>query len=278
MKKIILNVFVAPFVAVLLASCGGEGSSQNTISSNDVSYPSGPNLGGYAATTKSECGLITSTACLQNYYESLFCQLDQGGVWTSSECQGNVAYIASLEETDHFDLNKKPIQNNGLGITGFDFVPVNYSTTVALPTGPQTFQVSGGLAMPVGIDKSKVKGVVTYFHGTQLDNQDVGSMLGSNTLLAISTFVTQGYIVAIPDYIGQGVDFQNVHPYVIYPKATAKTAIDMLGGVKKTLTNRYGYSETDQIKLFSVGYSEGGAYSLWFNSYINETPQALDPL
>ena len=36
---------------------------------------------------------------------------------------------------------------------------------VPLPTGNQTFKVSGGIAMPQ-IDKSKIKGVLVYFHGT----------------------------------------------------------------------------------------------------------------
>jgi hypothetical protein len=90
-------------------------------------------------------------SCLQSTYETLFCQLDPTKYpnldLNSPQCQANIAYIAGQADTDYFDLNKKPILNNKLGITGVKFSALNYSTTVPLPNGMQTFQVSGGLAM-----------------------------------------------------------------------------------------------------------------------------------
>ena len=291
-----LSLFLVALSAVfIVAACGGEGgissttsannsvsatpvaAAVDTIGNNNSGYPAGPNLGGYYPSAAPTCGSSPTVECLERVYESNFCQLDQGGSLTSAQCQANIAYIASQPQTGNFDLNKKPIQNNTLGVTGVNFSSLNYSTSVTLPNGDQTFTVSGGLAMPTGIEKSKIKGVITYFHGTQLDNQDVGSnILSANTLLALSVFTSQGYIVVLPDYIGQGVNYGDVHPYVIYPQVTAKTAIDMLNTVKPRIQSQYGYVATDKLKLFSIGYSEGGAYSLWFNTYINDNPKVLD--
>ena len=291
-----MRIYIACLLASALVACGGENSissstpanniasaipvsaAVDTLGNNNSGYPPGPNLGGYYPSTGT-CGSSPTVECLESVYETAFCQLDQGGSLNSAQCQANIAYIASQPETGNFDLNKKPILNNSVGVTGVNFSSINYATTVPLPNGNQTFAVSGGLAMPTGIDKSKIKGVITYFHGTQLDNQDVGSNIQSaNTLLAISIFASQGYIVVMPDYIGQGVNYGDVHPYVVYPKATAQTAIDMLSAVKQAIQNQYGFAATDKLKLFSVGYSEGGAYSLWFNTYINDNPKVLDSL
>lgn len=280
--KILTSTLCIPLI--LLSGCSGGNNSTASASTPEasVNYPTGTNLGGYSSMAPTSCDTSpVSTSCLQAFYEGMFCQLNPATFpnlnLNSPQCQANIAYIAGQADTDYFDLNKKPISNNSLGITGVKFSAINYSTTVPLPNGMQTFQVSGGLAMPEGINKSKLKGVVAFFHGTQLDNRNVGSSLGADTLLALSVFASQGYIVVLPDYIGQGIDYANVHPYVIYPKATAKTAIDMLMAVKQKIQTQYGFGANDNLKLFSVGYSEGGAYSLWLNSYINDNPALLDP-
>ncbi|MBK9609353.1 MAG: hypothetical protein IPO58_24175 [Betaproteobacteria bacterium] len=56
---------------------------------------------------------------------------------------------------------------------------------------------------------------------------------------------------------------------MLYPKATAQTAVDMLTAVKPRIQNHYATTDADRLKLFSTGYSEGGAYSLWFYVYID---------
>lgn len=85
-------------------------------------------------------------------------------------------------------------------------------------------------------------------------------------------------MVVAPDYIGQGVDWQTVHPYVLYPRVSAKTAVDMLAAVKPLIASQFQFAADDPaLDLFSVGYSEGGAYSLWFNSFISSSPSVLDP-
>ena len=230
-----------------------------------------------------EPALEISVAALETNYEIAFgCLCKKLNVTMDTpEVQNLINFIKSQSATGYFDLTRKPILNNPAGVTGVRFEPVLYNTTVELPTGgTQTFSVSGGLLMPLGIDKSKVKGVILYFHGTSFNKSTVGSVYTGHfeTQLVSQVFASQGYIVAIPDYIGQGVDWAHVHPYVLYPKMTSKTGVDMLTAVKSTLAGRYGFAPSDPpLKLFSAGYSEGGANSVWFHSFVSSNPALLDP-
>lgn len=221
-------------------------------------------------------------ATLETDYETKFGSLSSrfGVTLSSPHNVDKINFFKSMSATGYFDLLSRPIANNPVGVTGVTFQPVNYQTTVTLPTGQQTFQVSGGLLMPQGVDKTKIRGIVVYFHGTTFDKSAVGSNYAGCTedQLAAELFASQGYVVIVPDYVGQGVDWQHVHPYVIYPTVTAKTAVDMLAAVKPLITAQYQYGGGDPpMKLFSAGYSEGGAYSLWFNAFISSTPEVLDP-
>ncbi|MEY4504049.1 MAG: hypothetical protein RL154_342, partial [Pseudomonadota bacterium] len=222
--------------------------------------------------------LNITTAELETMYEDHFCQLNakQGITLNTKQCQDNINFIKNQSDTGNFNLNAKPILNNPLGIKSVSFMPINYSTTVPLPSGDKTFNVSGGLIMPNDINKSSIKGVAVYFHGTTFNKSSVGSnWCNPETQLVAAVFASQGYIVVMPDYVGQGVDWQDVHPYVLYPKVSAKTAADMLSSVKSTIQTKYGMSDSDALKLFSFGYSEGGAYSLWFNTYLRDNPSIV---
>lgn len=226
--------------------------------------------------------LTISVADLQTNYETLFCGLSQklGVTLTSPQSIDKINFIKRQPGTGYFDLLAKPIANNRAGVRSVSFQPVTYQTTVPLPSGDQTFQVSGGLLMPLGINKSKLKGVVVYFHGTTFNKQMVGSNYATNpeTQLMAQVFASQGYVVAIPDYVGQGVDWQNVHPYVLYPRVSAKTAVDMLAAVKPLIMAQYGFNGAEPaLKLFSTGYSEGGSYAVWLSNFISATPAVLDP-
>lgn len=220
-----------------------------------------------------------SIAGLEAAYKQSFCQVkDPNNFASNSLCQQNNSFLASQQNTGFFNLNNHPILHNSAGVTGVNFEAVEYDTNVELPTGLTTFHVSGGVLLPQ-VDKSKIKGVVVYFHGTTFDKSMVGSNKNNpETKLAAEIFASQGYIVLIPDYIGQGKDWKNVHPYVLFPKVSVKTALDMLSSEKEKIRQTYGFSEDDQLKLFTAGYSEGGAYSLWFTSYVYDNPAQLDPL
>lgn len=225
--------------------------------------------------------ILLQVADLQTDYETLFGSLSEelGVTLATKEVQDNIDFIKNDEATGGFDLVQQPILNNPLGVEQVAFRAVNYDTTAPLPEGDRSFSVSGGLLMPVGVDKTQLKGVVVYFHGTTFSKSQVGSNFENpETQLCAQIFASQGYAVAIPDYIGQGRDWQTVHPYVLYPRASAQTAVDMLAAVEPILKTQYGLVDGDPaLKLFSAGYSEGGAYSLWFNSYLSEDPARLDP-
>ena len=226
--------------------------------------------------------ILLPVADLETAYETSFCQLNdaRGVTMQSPQCLANIAYIRLQSGTGWFDLAAKPVLNNPVGVTGVLFQPVNYSTKVMLPQGEATFAVSGGLMLPQGISGAKLKGVVTYFHGTTFDKAMVGSNYDGSgeTRLLAEVFASQGYVVVIPDYVGQGADWQNVHPYVLYPQVSAKTAVDMLAAVAPTIRAQYPLDAGAQLKLFSAGYSEGGAYSLWLSIFLNQQPATLDPL
>ena len=303
MNYTLRNLLAALCLSALLVGCGGS-SDDIFVSNTQPSTPSDEERINQAMIDDpaTAIGLIpfdhldplrpappgnqtTTTlpvADLENNYETFFGSLsnDLGVTLQSPENVAKIAFIKSRPETGNFDLDAKPILNNPLGIPSVSFQQVDYSTTVSLPEGDQTFQLSGGLLIPDGIDKSQLKGVIVYFHGTTFRNTLVGSNLDNpETQLCAQVFASQGYVVLIPDYVGQGVDWQSVHPYVLYPTVSAQTAVDMLAAVKPTLRSRFNLTVLDPpLKLFSTGYSEGGAYSLWFNSYLNTDPSKLDSL
>ncbi len=287
MKKLLPIV-----LASMLLGCGGSGSNSSTSETKSQSQRiiDDPALALQIApladlsplkipAPDSNGKILISVADLQSNYDTKFCQLNATVTLQAPQCQADITYISQQSGTGYFDLNQKPIQNNTVGVTGVLFQPITYNTTVPLPAGQQTFSVSGGLIMPQGIGKDKIKGVVTYFHATAFNNSKVGSDYATNgeTQLVSEVFASQGYIVVIPDYVGQGVDWQNVHPYVLYPQVSDKTAVDMLNSVLPKIREQYGLTDSEQLKLFTGGYSEGGAYAVWLASYLQNNPNVLNP-
>ena len=287
MKKIIYTLLPL-FCGISLVACNGGGNTAPTQNNT----PTDTRLSNVNLATKilpletlnqyplvAGESLITAES-LELTYETLFCQLktdesdsSKSILLSNDKCQADIAWIASQAGTANFNLNNQPIKNNPLSITGVTFESITYQT--ALPSGAAV-TVSGGLILPVLTDTTKIKGVIMYFHGTTFDKSTVGSNYESDgeVRAAAAVFATQGYIVVLPDYVGQGVDWADVHPYVLYPKISVQTALDMLVAVKPIIQKTY--SPTAPLKLFSAGYSEGGAYSLWFNSVIQNKPSSLD--
>jgi len=213
-----------------------------------------------------------SVAQLELSYDTVFGSLSQslGVTNATSQVQGDINFIANQTATGNWNLNKAPIANNTVGVAGVSVQAVTYNTTVALPAGGnQTYTVSGGLAMPYGGNFTQPKGVVVFFHGTTTSNAEVPSQYVncSEFQLATEVLASQGYVVVGPDYIGQGIDYATIHPYVLYPKLSAQAAVDLLNAVQPLIAAQYPGIATP--KLFSTGYSEGGAYAVWFNSYVS---------
>jgi hypothetical protein len=305
MRAKLTGISIVTFAIFFLTGCGG-GDGNSTASntpewmacSADSVASSSPvllkqiqashiapihHLNQLSISTADTSGIVTASAAdLQSNYNTKFCQLNStyGVTLQSPECIANIDFIKGQTGTGNFNLSANPIGDNPLGVNGILFKPIRYTTKVSLPDGMQSFNVSGGLILPTGISGNQIKGVVTYFHATALNKCKVGSDYKTNgeTQLVAEVFASQGYVVVIPDYIGQGVDWKNVHPYVLYPEVSAKTAIDMLTAVAPEIRAHYKLQAGTTLKLFSAGYSEGGAYSLWFPSYLKSNPSQLNSL
>lgn len=184
-----------------------------------------------------------------NYLTRVFCNKKL----SQEDCQKNIKdYGIDVESLA--DKNIKDIELN----------KVTYNTTNTFPaTGKIKSNVYGLLMLP---ETKSPKGVIIYYHPTVFDNAGVPSNLSKKnktSMLFNTIYAANGYIVVAPDYIGQGDDYQNYRPYVLYPKQTVNTAVDMLNNVSKDIRKKYNLSRSKSLNLYSVGYSEGGAYSIW---------------
>ncbi|MFN7094714.1 MAG: alpha/beta hydrolase family protein, partial [Burkholderiales bacterium] len=144
--------------------------------------------------------------------------------------------------------------------------------------------VSGGILIPHLTNKQEFKGIVLYFHPTEVSKYFVPSCFKDNPnprsyCMGKSSYygeelgavlASQGYIVVMPDYIGQGLDNRVAHPYVLYPEVNALSGINMLTATKTLLTDKLGYTNIPN-NLYIAGFSEGGAYALWTTKMLQTT-------
>jgi hypothetical protein len=113
--------------------------------------------------------------------------------------------------------------------------------------------------------------VVQYHHGTQFNNQDVPSNpdRSPEALGCMAVFAGHGYILSLPDYIGQGKSMVK-HPY-LHIESVATSSAEMLKAVKE-LCNRLGIKTNS--KLFIIGHSQGGQATLALQKYM-ETSRGI---
>ncbi|GMN88576.1 alpha/beta hydrolase family protein [Francisella sciaenopsi] len=192
-----------------------------------------------------------------NYKNKYFCNL----TISESACNNNITNITKLSGINIDNFADKNINEVTLD-------KISYYTTNTFPaTGEITSKVSGLLMMP---NTNKPKGIILYYHPTVFNNSGIPSNFKSKNIttqmfdnLYAAIYALNGYIVVAPDYIGQGIDYSNYHPYVFYPKQTVNSAIDLLNSSANIIREKYNLSSTTKINFFSAGYSEGGAYSIW---------------
>jgi hypothetical protein len=106
----------------------------------------------------------------------------------------------------------------------------------------------------------KIRGIIMYYHGTLFDKAAVPTNLSDLYRGLGALYAAREYIVLIPDYIGLGKDFINSHPYVMYPQQIIRSSIIALNKYLPRLIEKF---KIITINVSSVGYSEGGSYSLW---------------
>ena len=224
-------------------------------------------------------GLALSTNAIQLAPNSSYQTQDlESWFYTTRICDRYVSKEQCKSNQDNLkkDLNFVSTQistDNTQAIRKINAYDISYNTT---GVKGEKRTVSGGVIIP---EIRKIKGIVLFYHSTEITKHNVpscfyngttlpsycdigGQVFGSNYVIELgSVFASQGYIVVMPDYIGQGIDSSVIHPYVAFPEVNARTGLDMLAATRNLLKN-LGYTNT-QLNLFISGYSEGGAYAMW---------------
>lgn len=130
---------------------------------------------------------------------------------------------------------------------GVDIYRVLYET-VDVHGAPT--QASGAVLVPSPV-LSSIR-LLSFQHGTAVRKENVPSRVAVDFVPALA-MASDGYMVALPDYLGLG-DSPGLHPYLV-ASATATAVVDLLRAAKH-LADSEGWALTGE--LFLVGYSEGG--------------------
>lgn len=128
------------------------------------------------------------------------------------------------------------------------------------PSGKRTV-ASGALAIPEGTTGPLP--LLSYQHGTVANRSTVASAYGFD--LGSLLFGGEGYVVAIPDYLGLG-DSPGLHPYV-HAASLATSVVDMLRA-SRALCGQMNVPLSGE--LFLLGYSEGGYATMAAHKAIEE--------
>jgi predicted esterase len=133
---------------------------------------------------------------------------------------------------------------------------VRYYQVVYQTVDPHGFPIlaSGALMVPDGV--SGPRPMISYQHGTVTSREDVPSRLNTEGYLG-AILASQGYVSALPDYLGLG-DGPGFHPYH-HARSEASATIDLLRAARAlSASNHLALSG----KLFLTGYSQGGHATL----------------
>lgn len=142
--------------------------------------------------------------------------------------------------------------------------------------GPNGYPVrlSGLVVVPKATSTtSDPDGILVYMHATTTQNNNVPSDRSVESYGTITAFAHLSIVLAMPDYLGYGVNKGN-HPYAM-GKLNAPAGHGMILATRefmKKLKRPVG------DKLLITGYSEGGANALWLTRYLEElNDQSLKP-
>lgn len=119
--------------------------------------------------------------------------------------------------------------------------------------------VSGRVYLP---KNRTLNGIIIANHYTMTSDVEVPS----NMLSMEMVYLTKGYAVIMPDYVGYGLSNYKLHPYLHW-RSAAQTAIDLLDCMPDVL-DYYGYSYTTDVIV--TGYSQGAAVALGVTRMIEE--------
>ncbi|HXW52988.1 MAG TPA: hypothetical protein VEL47_02655, partial [Myxococcota bacterium] len=86
---------------------------------------------------------------------------------------------------------------------------------------------------------------------------------GANMFASFAaSYVARGFVVVSSDYLGQGADYINVHPYIAYPDVNSLANLYMLPVMRTILQEKYNIPMSVALPLLLTGFSEGGGYTL----------------
>lgn len=108
---------------------------------------------------------------------------------------------------------------------------------------------------------SNIKGVIVYFSPTQFGRLETPTKSSKQITAIAGLYVSQGYSIIFPNYLGY-LDVDNYpHPYLLYPQVNTKSAILCLNNAISKI--KAAFPLIKNVNLFSIGYSEGASYSIW---------------
>lgn len=145
-------------------------------------------------------------------------------------------------------------------------VDVHYIEYNTVGAKNEAATASGALMVPAGIDPACQGGrpVVLYAHGTTTDrNFNIAAVKPASGepnkegLLIALAFVSQGYIVVAPNYVGYDSSSLPYHPYLV-AEQSANEMMDALAAARSALPTMDAPTTTAGSKLFITGYSQGG--------------------
>jgi hypothetical protein len=251
--------YILLLVNILLSACS-EGTNrvdQNRLYGNLLDYKQ-IGLGGDGSQES------ISLSFIQTKVNSIVCPNIES---TDGLCEANKNYIESNPDLFNNVKLDNFIESNPLGIQNVKLFRISYTTrgqpiiTTDINAGVRK-DVSGLVIVPDKIES--IQGIVLYYHPTVFTKKGVPSQTDSDSQLLLSAlYASQGYILIAPDYIGQGIDVNTMHPYVVYPKINALSGLNMIKATRQFLQNQYKIESDKNLNLYITSYSEGGAYALW---------------
>ncbi|MCX8515171.1 MAG: hypothetical protein ORN24_06340 [Burkholderiales bacterium] len=291
------------FVILSLGLSGCEIGSTNRTNNYYGQLISGENAPVNAIFTQLnliESGNILLSQKANSYFESgVICANEADPTY----CQVNESFVNNNESLFGLESNTTVanyVTNNatnaGVGGTKFDRItyttaPIKFNSAYKGQPNPEV--VSGLVVLPTDangkvLPESMIKGVVIYYHLTLASKSGVPSGFGNKSSTDNQlTFAVQyslasiygmsGYIVVAPDYIGQGVDVNNPHPYAVFSSQNALSGIYMLPALNTYLKQAYNFNlnALAHPNLYITSYSEGGGYALKASQLIQTSAQSV---
>lgn len=161
-------------------------------------------------------------------------------------------YLGSWLETPIPNVSMYAITYRSKGVNG---APTKLSGLVVVPE-----------SSPLGSDP---EAVMVYMHATTTQFNNAPSERSQEAYAVITAFAHPNAVLAMPDYLGYGVNKGN-HPYSM-GKLNAPAGRSMIIATRelmKKLKRKVG----NQILI--TGYSEGGGNALWLTRYLEEKGEA----